>query len=225
MSIFSTIIAAALTVIVTQPTVQPTIFTDCVVKSEATLVASSRELYRENRLAEKCRLSRIKDRAHLKWFISEGLLVQLSHGGEEAYVIDTNLGEEDPDNAELYLYVRPWVKEFVETVAEMAQAEIGVRIRITSLVRPLDYQRRLQEHNPNAASESTHPTGSTVDISLVELNWQQKNWLRQYVLRLEKDGLVEATDERRNKCLHIFVHPAFVRPEPQEEVTILPIEE
>lgn len=216
MSIHFTIIAAS-TMILTQPTVQPTVFADCAVKSEATLVASSSELYRENRLAEKCRLSRIKDRANLEWFISEGLLVPLPHGGEEAYVIDANLGEEDPDNAALYIHVRPWVKEFVETVAEMAQTEIGVRIRITSLVRPLKYQRRLQEHNRNAASESTHPTGSTVDIALSELDWQQKNWLRQYVLRLEKDGLVEATEERGNQCLHIFVHPAFAQPEPLEE--------
>ncbi len=224
MSIHVAIIVAS-TAMSTPPIVQPTVFTDCAVKSEATLVASSRELFHENKLAERCRLTRIKDRAHLEWFISEGLLVPLSHGGEEAYRIDANLGEEDPDNAALYIHVRPWLKEFVETVAARAQTEIGVRIRITSLVRPLDYQRRLQEHNRNAASESTHPTGSTVDISLVELEWREKNWLRQYILSLEKAGLVEATEERGNQCLHIFVHPAFGQPVPEEEVTILPEKE
>ncbi|MFC1702983.1 DUF5715 family protein [Patescibacteria group bacterium] len=220
MSIHLAFIVAS-TVFITQPTV----ITECAVKSNPTLMASQAELFHENKLAEACRLSRIKDRAHLEWFINEGLLVPLSYGGEEAYVIDTNLGEEDPDNAVLYVHVRPWVKVFVETVAERARTEIGARIRITSLVRPIDYQRRLREHNRNATSESTHATGSTIDISLVELEWREKNWLRQYILLLEKSGLVEATEERANQCLHIFVHPAFGLPSPVEGEISEPLKE
>lgn len=183
--------------------------TDCSVRGKATLVASTEELLQENRTAERCRVSSIKDKINLRWYIEQGLLVPLRDADDEDYEISPDLAEGDPDDPELYLYARPWAKDFVEAFAARARAEIGVRIRITSLVRPEDYQQRLRDYNGYAARESTHPTGATVDISLSDLTWRERNWMRKQLLGLERLGLVEATEERGNYCMHVFVHPSF----------------
>lgn len=183
--------------------------TECKVKGEATLIASTRELLQENRLADACNLSNIKDKANLRWYIEQGYLVPMRDGDDEPYEIDPYLAEADPDDPELYLYVRPWTKQFIETTAARMWTEIGLRMRITSLVRPESYQAELRTFNRNAARDSTHPTGATVDISMVDYTWRQKNWLRKTLLALERDGLVEATEERGNACMHVFVHPAY----------------
>jgi len=183
--------------------------TDCMVRGQATLIASSAELRQENLIADKCRISEIKDKANLKWYIEQGFLVPLRDADDEDYEVSPDLAEGDPDDPELYLYARPWTKDFIETLAARAHTELGIRIMITSLVRPEEYQQRLRDYNSYAARESTHPTGATVDISLSDLTWRQRNWIRKYMLDLERDGLVEATEERGNYCMHVFVHPSF----------------
>jgi len=201
-SLVSFLIAAA-------PPPQVGVRTDCTVRGAVTLIASTEELLQENRTAEKCRISSIKDKTNLRWYIEQGLLVPLRDADDAPYEVSPDLAEGDPDDPEMYLYARPWTKEFIETFAARAQTEIGIRIRITSLVRPEEYQKRLREYNSYAARESTHPTGATVDISLSDLTWRERNWMRRYLLELERLGVVEATEERGNYCMHVFVHPSF----------------
>lgn len=179
--------------------------TDCKVSGTATLVPSSAELRQENRLADACGLTRIDTAQRLKWFIAEGRLVPVEVRGFE---IDPELGEEDPDDAESYAFARPWVVRFLEDIAQAGASALPT-LRITSLVRPEDYQQRLRRHNGYAARESTHATGATVDLSIASLDWKQRNWLRKHLLALERAGLVEATEERDNLCVHVFVHPSF----------------
>ncbi len=171
------------------------------------LLPSAEALAEENRRADAGKLERYRDRQRLEQAIAAGELVPLSDTA--SYFIDEELGEEDPDKAELYVHARPWVKEFIDQFLGRAHVELGFRFAVTSLVRPKTYQSRLRESNRSAAKESTHPTGSTVDISLNGLTWPQKQWVRKKLLELEARGLILATEEPRIGCFHVFVAPEF----------------
>jgi len=171
------------------------------------LIGTSESLYEENRRADGCKLERYRDRDRLERAVASGELVLI--GDSASYLIDAELGEEDPDQAEMYVYARPWVKYFLDQFLGRAHAELGFRFHVTSLVRPKTYQSRLRESNSAAARESTHPTGSTVDISIDGLSWKQRQWIRKGLLELEARGMVLATEETHIGCFHIFVAPEF----------------
>lgn len=168
----------------------------------------------ENRQADANNLPRFKDRAELEKAIADGTLVPLPD--TDAYAIDGELGEEDPDNAELYANTQPWTKTFLDDVLGEIRRKQGHKFAITSLVRTQEYQNTLRESNKAAAdsrnkdSRSTHLTGATVDISLVAMPWRAKQMLRKRLIDLEKRGLVQATEERYQYCMHILVLPGYV---------------
>lgn len=176
------------------------------------LLGSAESLAEENRRADALKLERYRDRSRLEQAVAAGELVPV--GDTDSYLIDEELGEEDPDQAELYVHARPWVKKFLDQFLGQAHAELNFRFAVTSLARPKTYQARLRESNSAAARESTHPTGSTVDISMDGLSWKQKQWVRKRLLDLEGRGLVLATEEPRIGCFHIFVDPSFDTLEP-----------
>lgn len=178
----------------------------------ASLIGTAEAINDENRRADGYRLERYRDRDRLKRAVDEAELVPI--GDTASYYIDEELGEEDPDRAELYVHARPWVKRFLDQFLARAHSELGFRFAVTSLVRPKSYQRRLRRTNGAAADESTHATGSTVDIAMAGLSWAQKQRLRKMLLELESRGLVLATEEPRIGCFHIFVSPDFKNLDP-----------
>jgi len=171
------------------------------------LLGSTESLDAENCWVDSHKLERYRDRARLRQAIAADELVSVSD--TDSYFIDQELGEEDPDVAELYVYARPWVKDFLDQFLGQAHAELGFRFALTSLVRPKDYQSRLRQSNSAAAKESTHTTGSTVDIAFEGLTWKQKQWVRKKLLELESRGLIMATEEVHNGCFHVFVSSDF----------------
>ena len=178
----------------------------------ATLVGSAQAIADENRKADAFRLERYGDRARLEQAIAAGELAPIADTA--CYYVDEELGEEDPDRAELYVHAKPWVRNFLDQFLGRAHAELDFRFAVTSLVRPRSYQKQLRRSNSSAASESTHATGSTVDIAMAGLTWSQKQWVRKELLDLERRGLILATEEPRIGCFHIFVSPDFSVMEP-----------
>jgi hypothetical protein len=170
-------------------------------------------LARENRLADANGLPRFKDRAELEKAVADGILTPLLD--TDAYAIDGELGEEDPDNAELYANTQAWTRMFLDDVLGEGHKKFGLRFAITSLARTQEYQDTLRESNAAAAdgrtsdSRSTHLTGATVDISLVGMSWRAKQWFRKRLIELEKKGLIQATEERHQYCMHILVLPGY----------------
>jgi hypothetical protein len=177
------------------------------------LRGSEDSLARENRMADAAGLPRLKDRTELETAIADGTLVPIED--TDAFVIDGELGEEDPDHAELYAYARPTTKVFLDDLLGEAHRRFGHRFAVTSLVRTDEYQSVLRASNRSAASgktldeRSTHLTGATVDITLVGVPWKPKQWLRKRLIELEKRGLIQATEERRQYCFHVLVLPAY----------------
>ncbi len=165
---------------------------------------------RQYGIARAYRLGRIRDRAELRRWIADGRLVTLPDA--PAYYLDPeSVGAEDADNAELYRYGRPWVRDFLDEVLAEGFALHGERFKITSVVRSVEYQARLRRGNRAAAAAwaSSHVTGSTVDISLEGLSDGAKRWLRERLWKLDRRRAVDAIEEPG--CLHVMVFPDYVR--------------
>jgi hypothetical protein len=94
-------------------------------------------------------------------------------------------------------------------------AEFHQPIQVTSAVRTVDQQARLQRWNHNAApidgdTASSHLAGLTVDIGKRPMSRREREWVDRYVLKLQQLGLVEAAEERRQACYHIMVSNRYL---------------
>ena len=100
------------------------------------------------------------------------------------------------DNVE-YPYVLPRTLEFINTIAAEYHAACGERLIVTSGTRPTGEQPR------NASPESVHPTGMAVDFRLP--NGPCRAWRRDRLMVMENQGIIEATEERHPRHLHVAV--------------------
>lgn len=99
-----------------------------------------------------------------------------------------------------YPFVRPSTLTFVERLAAQHRAACGERLVVTSAARPKS-MRLL-----NGASRSVHPAGIAVDLRR-PTNSRCAGWLRRTLLQLERNGVVEATEERSPPHFHVAVFP------------------
>lgn len=97
-------------------------------------------------------------------------------------------------------YSRPEVKLFVERLGKQYSAACGQELVVTSLTRPKNYQPR------NASPRSVHPTGMALDLRR-PYDRGCRSWLERVLLSLEKQGVLEATYERRPPHYHVAVYP------------------
>ncbi len=165
------------------------------------LRGSHESMLRQNEEIDRLRLTRIADDQQLEDMELRGELVGLheSHALLIAPNIELNRR-----------YCRPWTRAFVEDLSDAFYAEFREPIHVTSAVRTVDQQSRLRRWNGNAAAidgdtASSHLAGLSVDIGKRPMSRRQRAWFDQYVLRLQRLGLVEAAEERRQACYHIMV--------------------
>jgi LysM repeat protein len=97
-------------------------------------------------------------------------------------------------------YARPGVRTFVDRLAQQYRAACGERLVITSLTRPTGKQPR------NASDQSVHPAGMAVDLRISKLS-RCRSWLERTLLALEKQGVLDATKERRPAHYHVALFP------------------
>jgi len=181
---------------------------------QVSLRGSKTALALENAVADRFKLERFSDIAALRAAIAAKKIVPITT--TEIYAVDETLGELDSANRGLYRHARPWVKTFLDEVLGEAHRLFGGRLSVTSLVRTVAYQAAIKRTYPKAAAagdsparRSSHLTGSTADITLKEMPYTTRVWLRQRLVRLEKAGAVQATEERA--CFHVMVFPDYVQ--------------
>ena len=168
---------------------------------------------RQNRIADRYKLARLKNLTQLKKSIKKGYLVKIDDS--DAYFVSEYTGVLDPDNQELYWYARPWVLLFLDSVLREGFDTFKEDFKVTSLVRTRWYQRKLSEVNSHAIigrakwQQSSHLTGSTVDVSYKGMSRKLQRWFEKKLSRLEKRGLIEATKEFGSYHYHIMVHPLY----------------
>ena len=103
-----------------------------------------------------------------------------------------------------YPYVLPSARIFVQRLAAQYHAQCGDRLVITSAVRPSTLRL------VNSADRTVHPTGMAVDIRKPRAR-RCLAWLRQTLLSLETQGVLEATEENRPPHFHVAVFPTQYR--------------
>ncbi|HEU0014378.1 MAG TPA: DUF5715 family protein, partial [Longimicrobium sp.] len=95
-------------------------------------------------------------------------------------------------------------RTFVQRLAAQYRAECGERLVVTSAMRPSSVRLI------NSADKSVHPTGMAVDIRR-PTGRRCLAWLRETLLYLEGQGVIEATEERRPPHFHVAVYPSQYR--------------
>ena len=110
-------------------------------------------------------------------------------------------------------YCRPYSAQWVESLGEDFYRKFGKPITVSSAVRPIEYQIRLARGGStvNAApadglGASTHPTGSTIDVSYKDLSKREVAWLAGYLSAANQRGETHAIEETRgSRCFHFLV--------------------
>ncbi len=167
---------------------------------------------RQNRIANKYKLSRLKNIVQLEKFIKNGWLVSVSD--TDAYRLDRKLGKWDKKNKKSYRHARPYVKDFLDTELTKCYKETGEVFKVNSLVRTVVYQRLMRKKGDGAIigkiwwKQSLHLTGAAVDISYGGgVTAAGRSCLRKRLRELEKDDRVITIYESDH--FHIFVSPKY----------------
>ncbi len=161
-------------------------------------------LVRENEELDRLQLPRIADEYELLRFEASQELVPVS---------ETEALKFAPDLQDNRRYCRPWTRDFLQDFSEAYYQQFSSPIQINSLVRTVEQQHRLRRWNRFAAPEvgdtaSTHLTGVTFDMSRRGLTYDQYEWIRNYLLPLQAQGMVDPIEERQ-PVLHVVVYDKY----------------
>lgn len=103
-----------------------------------------------------------------------------------------------------YPYAKASTRTFAERLGRQYRATCGERLVITGAVRPATRQPW------NASDRSVHPTGIALDLRKPS-DTRCRAWLRRTLLSLEKQGVIEATEEYGPPHFHVAVFPTPYR--------------
>jgi hypothetical protein len=111
-------------------------------------------------------------------------------------------------------YARPWTRLFLDRLGRQFHARFGTRLRVTGLVRTVQYQRALDGRNANAApasgeKRSTHLTGATLDISKRFMSRREADWMRRVLSQLRNREVLYAIEEFSQPCFHVMVYRSY----------------
>lgn len=152
------------------------------------LVGSPLSMHRQDAAARRNHFTFIRTPAQLRLFVRHGWLVRVRP--------DANLALHGVS----YPYARPEVRVFLLRLAAQYRAACGRKLVVTSLTRPEDRQPE------NASEHSVHPTGMAADIRY-STSRTCRDWLAKVLLQLEKNRLLEATEEHYPPHFHVAVYP------------------
>ncbi len=161
-------------------------------------------LVRENEELDRLQLPRIADEYELLRYEAAQELVPVPE--TDALKIAADL----PDDRR---YCRPWTRDFLQDFTQAYYDQFHSPLQINSLVRTAEQQAHLRRWNRFAAPEagdtaSTHLTGVTFDMSRRGLTYEQYEWIRNYLLPLQAEGLVDPIEERQ-PVLHVVVFEKY----------------
>lgn len=169
------------------------------------LKGSYDSMLRQNEVIDRLQLPRIADQAQLE---------ELERTHELVEIQETSALHISPAILPDKRYCRPWTDQFLEDMSQAYYKEFGVPMQVNSAVRTMEQQQKLRRHNRNAAPEigevsSSHLAGITVDLARRGLTRAQHQWMEDYLKNLRDQGLIEAAEERRQKCFHIAVSDRY----------------
>jgi hypothetical protein len=150
-------------------------------------------------------LERIQDDDDLEDRIAHSFLVPVPISADLA--INQNLPE--PRR-----YCRPWTAQFLADLAREHAAQFQRPLEVSSAVRTVAYQKKLERTNGNAAAAegdvaSPHLTGAAIDIAKTGMTRDEISWMRTSLLALENAGKLDVEEEFRQRCFHITVYRSY----------------
>lgn len=112
----------------------------------------------------------------------------------------------------------PKSRPLFEKICAAYYDKFKVPLRVTSVMRSMDYQRSLNSVNGNSyhvrpGTVPPHTTGCTFDIGRNNLSGPEQDFLITVLSDLEKQGKLDTLIEGNvNACLHTFIFPDGVGP-------------
>jgi hypothetical protein len=98
-------------------------------------------------------------------------------------------------------FVRPATRAFVASFGADYRRSCGEPLTVTSAMRPTSM------HLANSVQKTVHPTGMAVDLRAPR-RAACRTWMRGALLGLERQGVVNATEERHPAHFHVVVFRA-----------------
>ncbi|MBS1793116.1 MAG: FHA domain-containing protein [Acidobacteria bacterium] len=119
----------------------------------------------------------------------------------------------------LRMYNKDSRKLFEQIMSEFYQ-RFKVPMRVTSLLRSMDYQISLNKTNSNSFKVSgkgslpPHTSGCAFDVSRRNLTRDEQNWIMTRFAELEgRDHKIDSLREgNANACFHTFIYPDGIEP-------------
>jgi hypothetical protein len=172
------------------------------------LRGSLESLVRQNDKTQADGLERIEDDEDLNDRIARGMLQPVPVSPSLA--INANL----PENRR---YCRPWTARFLSDLGRDHAAIFHHPIVVSSAVRTVEYQQRLERVNGNAAAAegevaSPHLTGAAIDIAKQGMSREELAWMRAHLLPLQNSGKIDVEEEFHQACFHITVYKSYLPP-------------
>jgi len=152
------------------------------------LQGSVASLDRQNRMARQHDYTYIDTGERVRYFASKGWLVPVRPTRNFAL------------HAVSFPYARPEVDLFINRLSGQYRRACGEQLVVTSLTRPTTRQPR------NASDRSVHPTGMALDLRYSG-DRNCRKWLEGVLGDLERQGVLEATRERRPVHYHVAIFP------------------
>ncbi|MES2391456.1 MAG: DUF5715 family protein [Acidobacteriota bacterium] len=173
----------------------------------AALTGSREILIHQNEMADAAGLNRIRTDAQLQSMVAHHLLVSFP----ETAGLRVN-----PELPAARRTARPWTVKFAEDTSRAFYKQFHEPLELSSAVRTVAYQRRLQRVNGNAAATSgdaasPHLTGQALDFGKHGMSMEEIAWMRTYLLPLMESGKVDVEEEFQQACFHISVYRSYVR--------------
>jgi hypothetical protein len=125
----------------------------------------------------------------------ENVLDAIAHGHLIALTADSTFELKSDVHFSFVTREANW---FVHAFAPQYRTVCGVPLTVTSAERPVTRQPK------NSNPHSVHPTGIAVDFRRPQAG-PCLNWIRGALAELERDGLIEATEEHHPVHLHVAV--------------------
>jgi hypothetical protein len=170
------------------------------------LYGSREILLRQNQMADRDGLDRVRDSADLLDLRRAKKLVALPDN--QTLRVDYRLPQDRR-------FSRPWTAAFLTVLAADYYASFHSPLQVDSAVRTVAFQRRLIRTNGNAApstgdTASPHLTGQAVDIAKGGLSRLQIAWMRTYLQPLIDLGKIDVEEEFQQSCFHISVYRNYL---------------
>jgi Family of unknown function (DUF5715) len=114
----------------------------------------------------------------------------------------------------LLSFIRPEARDVLTQIAHDYREKFDRPLPVSSLVRPVQYQRELAGTNANAARGPTppHSTGLAFDLYYRYMSAAEQEYLMSVIARLKDEGRVEALRESRDN-IHVYVFGNGRRPD------------